>query len=236
MYCKSTSLQNFGGWVKSMTLSDRHQTRVRGRDQRLMRRPTEADGWWKSDSALFLLPSLSCVFILRLSFVIGGGPFFLSRDSQLQIMRRQMEGPASQIEMGWGEPRPASHVWCLSPGPHPLCHPPGWCWQMELRDTNPLGTVTQKYETQGGMSVKDEWLDEWKLMYETTWKATASCHFCLSSCVTHNSNFMYLIVLIDNTFSLREEGIKKECHWTLRFPFPGWQVLQCYWCSSGHLF
>lgn len=114
--------------------------------------------------------------------------------------------------------------------------PLGWCWQMELRDTNPLGTVTQKYETQGGMSVKDEWLDERKLMYETTWKATASCHFCLSSCMTHNSNFMYLIVLIDNTFSLREEGVKKECHWTLRFPFPGWQVPQCYRCSSGHLF
>ncbi len=63
---------------------------------------------------------------------------------------------------------------------------------MELRDTNPPGTVTQKYETEGGMSVKDEWLDEWKLMYETMLKATASHHFSLSSCTMHDSNFMYL--------------------------------------------
>lgn len=38
---------------------------------------------------------------------------------------------------------------------------------MELQGTNPPGTVTQKYETEAGMSVKDEWLDEWKLIYET---------------------------------------------------------------------
>lgn len=63
---------------------------------------------------------------------------------------------------------------------------------MELLDTNPLGTVRQKYETQGGMSVKDEWLDEWTLMYETLSKATASHHFGLSSCTIHDSSFMYL--------------------------------------------
>lgn len=63
---------------------------------------------------------------------------------------------------------------------------------MELRDTKPLGTVTQKYETEGGMSVKDEWLDEWKLMYETILKATESHYSHLSLCTMHDSGFMYL--------------------------------------------
>lgn len=52
---------------------------------------------------------------------------------------------------------------------------------MEPRDTNPLGTVTHKYETEGGMSVKEGWLDEWTLMYETMWKATESHYLGLSS-------------------------------------------------------
>lgn len=63
---------------------------------------------------------------------------------------------------------------------------------MELRDTNPLGTVTQKYETEGGMSVKDEWLDEWKLMHETMSEAVEFHNFDLSSCIMHDSGFMYL--------------------------------------------
>ena len=194
-----------------------------------MQRPAEADGWGKTDSALFLLPSLTCVFILRLSFVIGGGPFFLSCDSQHRIKRRQMEGPAIQTEMGWrGEPRLESHVWCLSPGPHPLCHPLGWCWQMELQDTNPLGTVTQKYETEAEKTAKDEWLDEWKLIHETIRKATEShCAWCMTrvSCPSVS------IVLIDNTFTF-----KKECPWTCFPVFSlSFQVPQYYWYSSDHL-
>lgn len=121
---------------------------------------------------LFFSTPSSVMFILRLSFVTGGGPFFLACDSQFQIMRRQMEEPVTQIDMGWGEarrPRPASHVWCLSRGPHPPCQPPRWCWQKKLLDTNPLGTVTQKYETERGMSVKDEWLNEWRMMYQRVW-------------------------------------------------------------------
>lgn len=39
-------------------------------------------------------------------------------------------------------------------------------WNFETR--TPPGTVTQKYETEGGTSVKDEWLDEWKSACETT--------------------------------------------------------------------
>lgn len=127
-------------------------------------------GWWMMKE-WFSSFSPPLVFILRLSFVIGGGPFFRSCDSQLQIMRRQMEGPVTQIEMGCGEVGGGTKasISCLMslPGASSALSAPGWCWQMELLDTNPSGTVAQKYETEKRMSVKDERRNEWRLTYQT---------------------------------------------------------------------
>lgn len=60
---------------------------------------------------------------------------------------------------------------------------------MELLDTNPPWTVMQNCEIVGGMRVKDEWLDEWKLVYE---RQQHLLILSLSSSTIHDSSFVYL--------------------------------------------
>lgn len=114
--------------------------------------------WWKMKEwfSSFLLPCLTYGIIVRLSFVIGGASVFLFCNSQVPIS--QMEWPSTRIDVGRGRtkasiPRLMSLPWASS-----ALSPPAWCWQMELLDTNPPGTLIQRHETEGGMSVKHEWL------------------------------------------------------------------------------
>lgn len=83
---------------------------------------------------------------------------------------------------------------------------------MELRDTNPPGRVTQKYETEGGTSVRDEWRDEWKMIHETMngngifqFQPLIVWGVLQISCISVGG------VLTDNTFSLTAPTDLKEC-------------------------
>lgn len=140
--------------VKWVDDSDRQKKRGLKGKERSNRTCWRMKEWFSS----FLLPCLAYGFIMRLSFVIGGASVFLSCNSQVPIMHSQMERPSTQIDVGRGRtkasiPRLMSLPWASS-----ALSPPAWCWQMELLDTNPPGTLIQRHETEGGMSVKHEWL------------------------------------------------------------------------------
>lgn len=116
----SYTSQSFYKWSNYLTSLEVRGLKMSGnewqaQEEREVQRPEVNEktnrGWWmmKEWFSSFSppLPHL-CVYS---EIVICGGPFFLSCNSQLQIMRRQMEEPAAQIEMGWG--RTKASIPCL---------------------------------------------------------------------------------------------------------------------------